>query len=133
MPIGSTCRACGATLPPDLGWCSRCLAPVTGFASRPPLHEPGGFVGTPIETPRVSRWRSASTSFGPVGRIVWTLVVGLFFPWWGLGQWGTPIGALFLWALMGWLIAAGLILRSIWKPVPVTGPRAVPSGSGTAT
>lgn len=119
MPIGNRCRTCGATLSPDLGWCGRCLTPVTGFAARPPIHEPGTFVGTPVAAPRTSRWRSGPTTFGPVGRILCTVIVGLFFPWWGLGQSGNP---LFIWALMGWLLAAGVVLRSVWKPAPLTGP-----------
>jgi hypothetical protein len=84
VPIGSLCRACGAALPPDLGWCSVCYTPVTPFASRPPLHEPGTFVGTPIAEPRTSRWRAGPTTMGPLGRIGWTLGLLLLFPWWAL-------------------------------------------------
>jgi hypothetical protein len=85
---------------------------VTLYSRRERLHEPGGFVGVPTQTPRTSRWRSGSTSFGPVGRIVCTLALAAIFPWWGLGR----FDPFFLWALMGWVLAAAFVLRSIWKP-----------------
>ena len=112
MPIGPNCRSCGAPLPPDLGWCARCLAPVTPHAVRPPIHDPGTYVGAPAATPRMSRCRAGPTTFGPAGRIVCTLTVVALFPWWGLGG----FNPLFLWALMGWLIFASMFLRSIWQP-----------------
>jgi hypothetical protein len=125
MPIGPNCRSCGAPLPPDLGWCARCLAPVTPHAVRPPIHDPGTYVGAPAATPRMSRWRAGPTTFGPAGRIVCTLTVVALFRWWGLGG----FNPLFLWALMGWLIFASMFLRSIWQPTrivdeqPTTGER----------
>ena len=61
---------------------------------------------------RTSRWRAGPTSFGPVGRIVSTLVLAALFPWWGIAG----LNPLALWAMMGWLIAAAIVLRSIWKP-----------------
>jgi hypothetical protein len=84
MPIGPNCRSCGAPLPPDLGWCQRCLAPVTPHAVRPPIHEPGSYVGAPIPDKKFSRWRAGPTSSGPVGRIAWTVALLLIFPWWAL-------------------------------------------------
>lgn len=85
MPIGHLCRACGAALRADLGWCATCYAPVTSFAARPPLHEPGTFVGTPRADRRTSRWRAGPTTMGPFGRIGWTVGLLLIFPWWALG------------------------------------------------
>jgi hypothetical protein len=114
MPIGSTCRTCGATLPPDLGWCVRCLAPVTAFAARPRVHEPGSFVGTPVATPRTSRWRSGPTSFGPFGRIAITVTLLLFLPWWGL-EGITAASAFHLWFLIGWAMLAALVLPQVWR------------------
>jgi hypothetical protein len=58
--------------------------PVTPFAARPPLHEPGTFVGSPIPEPKMSRWRGGPTTMGPLGRIAWTIGLLLFFPWWAL-------------------------------------------------
>ncbi len=84
MPIGHVCRSCGAALPPDLQWCAMCFAPSTPFAARPPLHESGTFVGTPMRDHETSRWRSGPTTMGPLGRIGWTLGLLLLLPWWAL-------------------------------------------------
>jgi hypothetical protein len=84
MPIGSTCRACGAPLRPDLEWCGSCYTRITTFAARPPLHEPGTFVGTPRPDVRMSRWQGSSTTMGPIGRIVVTILLFLIFPWWAI-------------------------------------------------
>ncbi len=95
MPVPTACRACGAPLPPDLGWCARCYAPVTTFAARPPIHEEGTYVGMPQPDVRTSRWAATSTSMGPIGRIAVTVLLLLIFPWW----------------------AVALPLRSVWRKV----------------
>jgi len=118
MPVGPLCRSCGAALPPDIRWCATCYAPVTLYSRRERLHPEGGFVGVPAHTPRTSRWRAGPTSFGPLGRIVCTLALAALFPWWGLGG----FNPLFLWALMGWVLAAVVVLRSTWKPERITDP-----------
>lgn len=84
MPIASTCRACGASLGPDLGWCGRCYTRVTTFAARPPMHDPGAYVGTLRPDVRTSRWRGGPTTMGPVGRIAITVLLLLIFPWWAI-------------------------------------------------
>jgi hypothetical protein len=117
MPIGHLCRSCGAALPPDFRWCATCYAPVTLYSAREPVHEPVGYAGRPMPTPRTSRWRSGPTTFGPVGRILSTVAVAMFFPWWGLG--GNPF---FLWSSMGWLGMAGIVLRSVWKRERIVDP-----------
>jgi hypothetical protein len=65
----------------------------------------------PVETlaaPReYSRWRKSATSFGPVGRLLWTLGVLLIAGLCVFSQ--DPI------AIGGWcVIGAPLILRSVW-------------------
>jgi hypothetical protein len=85
---------------------------VRTFAAREPLHEAGSYVAHPVETPRTSRWRAGPTTFGPAGRIISTLILIMFFPWWGLASVANPF---FLWSLMGWLITAAFVLRSVWK------------------
>ena len=55
MPIGSLCRACGAKLSGDVGWCARCLTPVTLSSRREPLHDEGTFVGALSPDVRMSR------------------------------------------------------------------------------
>jgi hypothetical protein len=84
MPFASVCRACGAKLSGDVGWCPRCFTPVTPFAARPKLHDEGSFVGTPRPDVRMSRWRSGPTTMGPVGRVVTTIALLLIFPWWAI-------------------------------------------------
>lgn len=118
MPVGPLCRSCGAPLPPDIRWCTTCYTPVTQYTPRDPLHEPGGFVGVPTHTPRTSRWRSGPTSFGSVGRILCTLALAALFPWWGIGG----FNPFFLWALMGWVLAAMFVLRNTWKPERILDP-----------
>ena len=117
MPIGHLCRACGATLPADLRWCTTCYAPVTLYSPREPVHGPEGYAGQPEPTLRTSRWRSGPTTFGPLGRILSTAGLAALFPWWGLG--GNPF---FLWSLMGWLGMAGIVIRSVWKRERIVDP-----------
>jgi hypothetical protein len=78
MPSPRACRACGAFLLPDLRWCPVCYEPITEFAARAPLHH-GDFVGSPIPTgghiPHWSRWEKSATTFGPIGRVVATMLL----------------------------------------------------------
>jgi hypothetical protein len=48
-----------------------------------------------------------------------TIALAAFFPWWGLGAGFNP---LFLWGLMGWLLAASVVLRSVWKRERIVDP-----------
>jgi hypothetical protein len=78
MPSPRTCRKCGKPLLPDLPWCLQWYEPITRFAARAPLHH-GDFVGSPIPTgghiPHWSRWEKSATTFGPVGRVVATMLL----------------------------------------------------------
>jgi hypothetical protein len=117
MPAPRSCRSCGAELPPDLRWCTRCYAPTTEFAARARLHD--GFVGTPSHEIRTSRWRRTATTFGPSGRLAITGLVALFVPigFWTMGSAFWPLG---LWFLLGYALFASLVLRSVWRPVRIT-------------
>jgi hypothetical protein len=114
MPIGSLCRACGAKLAGDVGWCTTCFEPITPYARRERLHGPGAFVGSQSPTPRTSRWRAGPTTFGPVGRILITIGVLAPLPWGGMGGLSTT-SVLQMWFLMGWVGFATLVLRHVWK------------------
>ena len=109
MTSPRTCRKCGETLLPDLPWCPQCYEPVTQFAARAPLHH-GDFVGSPIATsghiPHWSRWEKSATTFGPVGRVVATML--LFAT---LLPAVTSGGFMYL---IAFPIAAAVILRAIW-------------------
>jgi hypothetical protein len=78
MPPPRTCRACGADLPTDVRWCSRCYEPVREFSPRAPIHR-GDFVDRPIHeranVPRWSRWEESATTSGPWGRLVATVLL----------------------------------------------------------
>lgn len=64
----------------------------------------------PPAHPSSSRWKSGPTTFGPLGRIVATLM--LLVPVWFF--WANPVGWI---CLAIWLIfVMPLALRDIWKP-----------------
>jgi hypothetical protein len=129
---------CGAPLPGDVRWCTTCYEPVRELTPRAPLHH-GDYVGalTPAgpDTPHWSRWEASATTFGPVGRIVMTVVLGL-----------TLVGALQVGAVVYVIVfpvAATVILPAIWAkgwvvpgvpeqpPLPVTdrdAPATTPAG-----
>ena len=100
---------------------------MTQFAARAPLHH-GDFVGSPIPTsghiPHWSRWEKSATTFGPVGRVVATML--LFAT---LLPAVTSGGFMYL---IAFPIAAAVVLRALWAkgwvvpdepdlpPLPVT-------------
>jgi hypothetical protein len=111
MPAPRTCRRCGEPLGPDVPWCGRCSEPVRQFAARPPLHDGQSFVGTPSHLRTAgghyTRWEKTTTTFGPTGRIGWTVaLVGYLV----LGASSTFI---LLWFVQ--LFIAGWLLKEIWK------------------
>jgi uncharacterized OB-fold protein len=117
------CRKCGATLSPNLDWCSQCLTPIHEHA--PGEHEGEIDDATSIEElprPELSSWRGGPYSFGPLGRIVITIlvmlgggvmyltarVVGDFYGHPGLGL------VLILEAV--YLVFAIAVLWGVWRP-----------------
>ncbi len=107
-----TCEKCGAASRAEAEWCGQCLhpfgstvAPAAAQAAAPPhRHLPTATLPQPVT---YSRWRKGPTSFGPVGRVSWTvgvlLVAGLCVfsqDWFAIGGWC--------------LIGAPLVLRSVW-------------------
>ena len=127
MPSPRTCRNCGKALLPDLPWCPQCYEPLTQFAARAPLHH-GDFVGSPIPTgghiPHWSRWEKSATTFGPVGRVVATMLLfATLLP---------AIASAGFMYLIAFPIAAAVVLNAVWAkgwvvpdepdlpPLPVT-------------
>lgn len=100
-----SCERCGATNKPGSAWCGMChgslgspstVAPVR---TAPPRDLPAQVV--------VSRWRGSDTTFGPVGRVLWTVGVLLLFALCLFSR--DPF------AIAGWgLVGAPLVLRSVW-------------------
>jgi hypothetical protein len=108
-------------------WCLRCFEPVRGLTPREGQLPAVGPVNRGPVLAR-SRWKAGATSFGPVGRIMITIGVLLFFP--PLGSLGSPM-TLFIY-LPSYLAIAAVVLRSTWKkdvverPLPVEQPPGEP-------
>ena len=113
------CNSCGATLRDDAEWCGQCYAPVA-----PPEIVEGDPVAEEVFAhpeafraryrPEFSRWQKSASTFGPLGRIVATLLllipVYFFF----------HAGVIGIVGLAMWLfVVMPMALRSIWQRVPV--------------
>jgi hypothetical protein len=116
------CPSCAASVLPGATWCGLCFSPMPANSAVTAAPEdtggfvPGGFrVGGPEPArPKIytdSRWKSGSTTFGPVGRVVLTVCFLLPYPLFFLDF---PMG------LVGagiWTFVIGpLALRDIWRP-----------------
>lgn len=106
-----TCSSCGAAARPDAPWCGQCHQPLGAPAAAPEVPSvPGRPVpaAAPVRAvPTYSRWRKTDTSFGPVGRVAWTVAMLVMA---GLAVFsGNPfaIGPVCL-------VAVPLVLRSVW-------------------
>lgn len=103
-----TCSNCGATLSPDLEWCGRCYAPVRRQAPSDAGARPVAPWVTsrpapePSHVQEYSRWRGSSTSFGPAGRVMLTVLVVIA-------------------AVLGYPLVRGLIFTVAGMDVPGTG------------
>ena|SRR5438128_2003372 len=87
------CDRCGALLTADLNWCGQCYAPVTRRPQAEPAEASYAWAGPlaripevdpdPVPAPRYSRWKSGPTTYGPVLKVVITLVMALlgFVTW----------------------------------------------------
>ena len=115
-----TCGSCGARLAPGIDWCPRCYAPIgspdpaDGVPQRIRLWYPSE---KPVPPPVYSRIRGGTTTFGPVGRIGWTLAVvaGGAVSWFAFGP--PPPFGLGL-ASSGWLpffVLGPWVLRELWR------------------
>lgn len=104
------CSNCGATSRPDASWCGQCHQPLNAPASlsRPfPAADPLRF------GPTYSRWRKTHTSFGPVGRLAWTVAMALVAAMSIFSQNPFAIGPLCF-------ILVPLVMRSVWAKGRVT-------------
>lgn len=70
-----TCARCAARMRPGDAWCSQCLLPLGEPVEQTPglLQRSGPPPSQPVFLPTYSRWRKSDTSFGPVGRVAWTV------------------------------------------------------------
>lgn len=106
------CPACGATARAGAAWCGMCHQrfdeppQVTASMTTVPLQRAVPQRSAVVQ-PAYSRWRSTTSTFGPLGRVLWTLAVLLVA--------GLAVFSRDPFAIGGWcLIAAPLILRSVW-------------------
>ena len=132
MTASRACRACGAALPGGVRWCSQCYEPARELTPREPVWRDGEFVDQPVHTggavPHWSRWEGTTTTLGPWGRIVLTIV--LFATLALAGVFG-----MFMYVI--WFPVIAVVgLRGIWARgwvVPgASSPRAPASGSREA-
>jgi hypothetical protein len=90
-----------------------CKEAVREFAPRPTA--PAAYVGVPSHTIRTSRWRATELTFGPVGRIMTTVVMlAVLVVGWNSTGGASPFG---LWFFMGWFIVASMVLKQTWQKV----------------
>jgi hypothetical protein len=87
-----------------MAWCGQCFAAIGEAAARPSRP----VVQQELPTyPTYSRWRKTTTTFGPVGRVMWTLGTLLVMAMAVFSQNPFAIAPLCL-------IGAPLVLRSVW-------------------
>ena len=118
------CTQCTSVLTPGAAWCGLCLRPIQAAAVAPvdslfdpargPVDRAAGEFRTSAPAAKAdlfseSRWRSSSVTFGPVGRIIMTIL--LFLPY-GLFMMSLPFG------VVGMIVWTGLLipgLRDVWR------------------
>lgn len=104
-------------MPATVHWCGQCYAPVAELTPREPVHR-GDFVDRiqGVEY-RWSRWRRSATTFGPLGRVVSSVLVVGSLAW-----------AFFSAFFVAWFCLLGIgvvVLRDIWQPARVLPARRV--------
>jgi hypothetical protein len=124
------CHSCGAGLGPGQTWCGQCYAPRGRAASSSAMPISGGspaLMTRPVPatavlpaTVRRSRWRKTQTTFGPVGRVLWTFALVVPVP---LFLVAGVIGDLFAFGVAGiWAFAImPMGLRAVWRAGQVLG------------
>jgi hypothetical protein len=104
-------------MPADVRWCSQCYAPAWEFTPRAPIHHPGTIAGPPRHVVPMSRTKASATTYGVAGRVALTVIIvaitlNLLSEILGGGLPLLPV-------LLCWGGLAVVMLRQIWKPVPV--------------
>ena len=110
--------ACGQALPPDASWCWLCQEAVPAERSR--FGAQSGVPGrAPVPAPRSQPWANgprvgrltrSEITFGPVGRVVCTVLVLLPIPWLLFSLFFGLLGALiYIILFVPWA------LRDIWR------------------
>jgi hypothetical protein len=106
--------ACGAAVPPSATWCPLCHEPVVRARPAPTETRPGeALPGVLRYHPRFSdRWARTEITYGPVGRVVatilWSLPIVLFLPQGLVGLLGICI----------YMVIYPRGMKQIWARVP---------------
>ena len=90
-----------------MAWCGQCFAPVGA-----PVVPPAPVAQEQRHLPTYTRWRKTATTFGPVGRVLWTLMALLLIALCVFSQ--DPF------AVVAALVVAFAVLRSVWKRARLT-------------
>ena len=90
-----------------MAWCGQCFAPVGG-----PALPPTPVAAQQQHLPTYTRWRKTDTSFGPVGRVLWTLGAALLL--------GLCLFSQDPFAVVGAVLLSGVVLKSVWKRTRLT-------------
>jgi hypothetical protein len=86
-----------------------CFAPITRYAAR---ERSVSSTDTPVHAVRSTRWKKAGPlSFGPLGRVLITIVVVLMGP--------STASFFSLMYLPVWLGFSVVILKQVWRPMPL--------------
>jgi hypothetical protein len=85
-----------------MAWCGQCFTPVAG-----PALPPRTVAAEQRHLPTYTRWRKTTTTFGPVGRVLWTVAVALVMAVSVFSQNPFAIAPLCF-------ILPPLVLRSVW-------------------
>jgi hypothetical protein len=120
-----SCHSCGATLSLVETWCGQCYAPKGRAAPSPIMAAampattgvPGLMIRpAPVLPPTVrrSRWRKTQTTFGPVGRVLWTIALVVPVPLFIVAG---VVGDLFAFgvAVIWAFVIMPMGLRAVWR------------------
>jgi hypothetical protein len=134
VPADATDRCdCGAVRDRSITWCSQCHAPhpppeelpdprYVPF-SRPAAYRPLPAPRGPVLGPPGDRWRASEVTFGPIGRMVATVLVTLPLLWFLHNA--VPFG--FIGAITYGFVIWPWALRDIWRRTRAPRARAEPS------
>jgi hypothetical protein len=103
------CSGCGREIFGGAEWCAQCYQ---STIERP----------LPFRAERrTTRWEKSATSFGPLGRVLWTVVLAVplaVLVYFGIRYPGRPRTVVAM-ALVLWIGLMIFLLRDIWKAVSI--------------
>jgi hypothetical protein len=107
-----TCGSCGASLRSDASYCGQCFGTLTASGAVTAVGVAPVQQALPT-SPTYTRWQKTTTSFGPVGRILWTVLMLMIVAMALFSQNPFAIGPLCF-------ILVPLVMRSVWAKSRLT-------------